>query len=293
MKIAIYIRTSTKEQEPENQLDACLQLNQWGAYEVFKDQQSAWKDNKERDDFNKLLALIKKGQVSHLIVWDLDRLYRNRLKLVEFFKLCKAYKCTIHSVRQAWLEDITKMPQPWNDIVFDLALNIMGWIGEEESSKKSDRVKKATRKVDGKTLSYKGNKWGRKAINQEKLIRLAELMTSKRKLSVRYMAKELGLSVGTVHKYTTEIQAQINAEKERLAISQFTNDIEGGRLEKVYSKAFERIFRNEGWLELMKEAENSSRRTPPLNSKVEPEKDKSIETPQSQAQEVQDGQSNT
>jgi len=285
VKTAIYIRTSTKEQEPENQLDACMQLNTWGAYEVFKDQQSAWKDNKERDDFNKLLALIKKGQVSHLIVWDLDRLYRNRLKLVEFFKLCKAYKCTIHSVRQAWLEDITKMPQPWNEIVFDLALNIMGWIGEEESSKKSDRVKKATRHVEGQTMSYKGNKWGRRGINKAKTTMLLEALARRPRLSIRKIAEETKMSVGTVHKYISKFQAQQDEEKQRLAISQFTNDIEGGRLEKVYANAFERIFRNEGWVELAKEASNPSTRTAPLNKEKEVKKDMSTETPQSDQKE--------
>lgn len=223
MKVVIYIRTSTKEQEPENQLDACLQLNQWGSYEVFKDQQSAWKDNKERDDFNKLLVLIKKGQVSHLIVWDLDRLYRNRLKLVEFFKLCKAYKCTIHSVRQAWLEDMTKIPAPWNDIMFDLMINIMGWIAEEESSKKSDRVKKATRQIGGQTVSYKGNKWGRKAVSKQKRSQIEDYFKENPRASIRQASETLKLGVGTVHKYWVEIQARNYKVKQDSAISQLVN----------------------------------------------------------------------
>ena len=41
---------------------------------------------------------------------------------------------------------------------------LLGAVAEEESRRKSRRVKKAIRKVGGKTLSFKGNKWGRKPI---------------------------------------------------------------------------------------------------------------------------------
>jgi len=46
------------------------------------------------------------------------------------------------------LEEINKIPKPWNDIMFDLLLNIFGWIGEEESTKKSDRIKLSIRKKE-------------------------------------------------------------------------------------------------------------------------------------------------
>jgi len=38
----------------------------------------------------------------------------------------------------------------------DLMLNIMGWIAQDESDKKSKRVKAAIRKENGITKSYKG-----------------------------------------------------------------------------------------------------------------------------------------
>jgi DNA invertase Pin-like site-specific DNA recombinase len=164
MTTIIYLRTSTTEQEPENQLKECLTISKYGQYEVLIDKQSAWKDNVERNNFNKLSKLIQYRKVKHLIVWDLDRLYRNRKKLIEFFQYCKIYGCQIHSVRQQWLEELNNIPAPFNEMMHSLMLQIMGWLAEEESSKKSQRIKLAVRSEDGTTRSYKGNKWGRKEV---------------------------------------------------------------------------------------------------------------------------------
>ena len=204
MKVAIYIRTSTDEQSPELQLKDCESINNYGQYELFKDKQSAWKDNKEREDFEKLKVKIKKRQVIHVIVWDLDRIYRNRTKLRAFFEFCKIYDCKIHSYRQEWLEDVHKIPPPWNEIIHDFMLQIMGWMGEDESKKKSDRVKMAVRKKRKGTYSYKGNKWGRKSLSTFKQNQLKEYVRTNPTISLRGIAKNLDLSKSVVHKYLTE-----------------------------------------------------------------------------------------
>ncbi len=197
--IYIYIRTSTQDQNPQNQLDDCMSINSYGEFKVIEDKQSAWKDNIERIGFNNLKRLIKTKRVSHLIVWDLDRLYRNRKRLIEFFNYCKYYQCKVHSFRQQWLEELHKAPQPFNDIMFDLMLNIMGWLAEEESGKKSERVKAAIRIKGNKTYSYKGNKWGRKQLSTFKKKKIKELRGSG--LSIGDISKELNISKGVVHKY--------------------------------------------------------------------------------------------
>lgn len=135
MSIAIYIRTSTKDQNPENQLKDCLSINKYGDYEKIEDKQSAWNDHKEREGFEHLKQLIKTNKIEHLIVWDFDRIYRNRIRFKEFLTFLKAYKIQLHSFRQEWFEDLHKIPSPWNDIVYDLMINIYGHIAEEESKK--------------------------------------------------------------------------------------------------------------------------------------------------------------
>jgi len=217
----IYLRTSTEEQNPQNQLEACQQLTQklnLQDYEVFEEKLSGWKDI-QREVFESIKKAIQKREVSSLIVWDLDRLYRNRKKLIEFFEFCKIYNCKIYSVRQEWLESLNKIQEPFNDIMHSLMLQIMGWLAEEESNKKSERVKIAVRREEGITKSYKGNKWGRKGINKRVI---QEIIQEKDKgLTLREIASKIiywdknnnkkNVSKSLVHKILQNKQKEINS----------------------------------------------------------------------------------
>ncbi len=192
----IYIRTSTEDQNPENQIKDCETLSE-GEYTLLEDKQSAYKDNKERESFENVKKLIKSGKIKHFIVWDLDRIYRNRIKLKQFFELCKIYRCEIHSFNQDWLEQLNKIPEPFNEIMHELMLNLMGWLAEDESKKKSDRVKLAVRKKEGKpTKSYKGNKWGRKSMHTNKIKRILTLRGQG--MNYRQIANEEKISIGKI-----------------------------------------------------------------------------------------------
>lgn len=170
---AFYIRCSTLEQEPELQIKDIKTICEQ-PFELYKENQSAWAENTIRPVFSSIISLIKKRKITNLYVWDLDRIYRNRKRLQEFFILCKTYDCKVHSYRQNWLEDINSIPAPFNEIVFDLLINITGWMGQDESQKKSERVKMAVKKRNNGTFSYKGNKWGRKALPKQTIDRVLE-----------------------------------------------------------------------------------------------------------------------
>ncbi len=208
----IYIRTSTEEQNPGNQLRDCLKINSYGEYELSEEKQSAFKD-KDRPLFEEIRKRIKQNKLDHLICWDLDRLYRNRKKLIEFFDFCKIYKCKVHSYRQEWLEQLNSIPEPFNEIMHNLMLQIMGWLAEEESKKKSERVKLAVRKNKGKpTKSYKGNLWGRKSLSKnvvKEILKLHDAGLSIRKISAQvfYWDKnknKKSVAIGSVHKIITQ-----------------------------------------------------------------------------------------
>jgi len=186
---AIYIRVSSDDQNPENQLkDINSMIDKYDAT-LFEDKKSAWKDDSNRVRFNELKSLIKKKVFSDLYVWDVDRLYRNRKKLIVFFKFCKLYGCKIHSFRQGFFENLNNMPEPFNEMMFDFMLQMMGWLAEEESSKKSDRVKNAVRKKKGITISYKGNKWGRKGLSKQTIKRVLDLKIANPSWSIRKIAE--------------------------------------------------------------------------------------------------------
>ena len=174
MKTIIYIRTSTEEQNPQNQLSDCISINKYGDYEVIEDKGSAWKDIL-RDGFEKIRIEIKSRQIEHLIVWDLDRIYRNRKRLIDFFQFCEIYKCKVHSFRQSWLDEVNNIPSPWNEIIYGLMLQVMGWLAQDESDKKSQRVKAAIRMKEDGAYSYNGKKWGRKEISSQAINKIIAL----------------------------------------------------------------------------------------------------------------------
>jgi len=200
-KAIIYLRTSTSEQKPENQKKDCLSIckSEFGEPEIILEKQSAWKD-KDRPKFENIREQIKQGQINHLIVWDLDRIHRNRKKLIEFFKFCKYYKCSIHSYRQQFLEKFNEIPEPFNEIMYDMMLQIMAWLSEEESRKKSERVKIAYQ-------NHKG-KWGRKGLPEKTINEVLKMYNKGHSLrdiadDIYYYDKNRNLkkiSLGAVHK---------------------------------------------------------------------------------------------
>jgi len=202
MKTIIYLRTSTAEQNPQNQLKDCESICE-GEYEVVEEKQSAFKDT-DRAKFNAVRERIKKKEINHLIVWDWDRLFRNRKKFIEFFKFCDLYGCKIHSFRQQYFEDFYKIPPPFDEIVSNLILNLMGHVAEEESKKKGERVK----------IAYENRKgrWGRKSLSKGTIKEVLE--KKKQGLSIREISDSVfywdknrnqkKVSVGAVHKILHE-----------------------------------------------------------------------------------------
>jgi DNA invertase Pin-like site-specific DNA recombinase len=179
----IYLRTSTEEQNPENQLRDCKTLVK-DQYEIVREQQSAFKD-KDRPLFEKIKERIKRKEIGELICWDLDRLFRNRMKLLGFFEFCKTYDCNILSFRQGFLNEMQNIQLPegfeWvKEMQVNNFLQMLGWIAEDESKKKSERVK----------IAFKNStkKWGRKPLkNMDK--RIKELHEIGK--SVRDIAREV------------------------------------------------------------------------------------------------------
>lgn len=184
----IYIRTSTKDQNPENQLSDIMSIAPKGSL-VYEEKQSAWKDHiRMRPKFSEIKELVLKGKVNSINVWDLDRVYRNRKKTIAFLKLCNTKGVMFRSFRQSWLSEFENIPAPFDEIVKDLVIQILAWINEEESNKKSERVKAAYQ-------NHKGD-WGRPKhdIDIHPLIELR-----KKGFSIRQISKQTGLSNYAVH----------------------------------------------------------------------------------------------
>jgi len=111
------------------------------------------------------------------------------------------------------LEKFNDIPEPFNEIMFDMMLQIMGWLAEEESRKKSERVKIAYQNKKGEWGRKK--EIGKKTIN--KVLELYEKGYSIRKISklVSYYDRsrnEKTLSKSSVQKIINENRNKIEGK---------------------------------------------------------------------------------
>lgn len=205
-KLFIYLRVSTddKGQDPENQLADCMRY----AYEhkwiesdedaqVWREQAGAW-GKTTRPVFDEMMTQTWKQKIPILLVWDYDRLYRDRKKLLETIRNYGLVGTKILSVRQSWLQKILEIPDPFNEMFYELMLHMVAWMAEEESQKKSDRVKIAyKRRKAGAEREGRKVKWGRKTVLTPELIQTVYAhKQSAPELSIRKLAERITLSTG-------------------------------------------------------------------------------------------------
>ena len=157
-KAIIYLRTSTKEQNPELQRQQCLDLcnnKNLEVIEVIAEQQSAYKI-KTRPMWERVLEIAKKDKVN-IVIWRYDRCFRNMKEFVSFMSSMYEYhKIKVYSVQEDWVNilweiseslDISKIPQPYDEMIKEQMklqwknqIRLVGKFAEEESQKRSARV---------------------------------------------------------------------------------------------------------------------------------------------------------
>jgi len=225
MKAIIYLRTSTKEQNPELQRKQCIEFCSRVGLEVVDiviEQGSAYKLEKIRPVWESVVKRAKNEKLD-IVLWRYDRAFRNREEFFKFMKVMfevyktKVYSVTEPSIMSFWeMLDKSYTDNPIFNELFKSILNAFwdfmirqaGEEAEEESKKKSERVKLAVRSEDGITKSYKGNKWGRKSMSSKADETIIELY--KQGKTMRGITKEVYywdksnhkkfVSLGYVHK---------------------------------------------------------------------------------------------
>ena len=226
MNPILYLRTSTKDQNPELQrrsgVEFCVERG-FGEPEVYSEQGSAYKIEKIRPIWEKVVGVAKKEK-RDIIIWKYDRCFRNRKEFYDFMKIMfevygtKVYSVTEPSIIGFWdMMDKAHSDNPiFNELLkglfmalWDFMIQQAGEQAEEESRKKSERVKLAVRKSEGQvTKSYKGNKWGRKNISTQKKNKIKELSKLIPRPSIREISIKSGVSIGAVHKTLLKIDTK-------------------------------------------------------------------------------------
>lgn len=165
----IYLRVSTKTsgQNEDDQLPSILKCFDLKEKEclIIKAKESAYQEKKQKF---RILNVIPKINEKYpdaekiLYLWDLDRLYRNQDRQVNFIRESFAKNCIVLSYRQKWLYKLREVGG-FGRAMYNFLIEIFGWMAEEESKKKADRLLKSlTIDEDGKFYTNRGNLFGKK-----------------------------------------------------------------------------------------------------------------------------------
>jgi DNA invertase Pin-like site-specific DNA recombinase len=151
---ATWFRVSTTDQETDNQVPDVERLMAHRGYReaegcryVVRD--SAWEPGPEyRREMARLLRDAHAGKFSVLVTWAADRLSREGIEaLLSVVRKLRASGVAVVSVMEPWLDTT-------NPAVAELLLAIMAWVAEQESQRRSERVRAgmARARAEGKNV---------------------------------------------------------------------------------------------------------------------------------------------
>jgi DNA invertase Pin-like site-specific DNA recombinase len=130
MKV-LYVRTSTTEQKTDRQ-----RVNEKDYQLVIEDKCSGSTDLFEREGGRKLLNLIEKGVLSDLYIWEIDRLGRNLLCILNNIKFFNEKNICIHFVSQGLS---TLQPDGSENNITKMIISILGTLAEMEKKISRER----------------------------------------------------------------------------------------------------------------------------------------------------------
>jgi DNA invertase Pin-like site-specific DNA recombinase len=149
MKVCIYSRVSTSEQDTDNQVNVLTDWAKQRGYEVVKvygEEESAWKSGHQRV-LTTLLADARHRRFQMVLIWALDRLSREgALAILSLINKLSTYGVRVLSYQESW----TEAPGELGELLFALA----GWVARMESQRRSERTKAGLARViaQGKRL---------------------------------------------------------------------------------------------------------------------------------------------
>lgn len=204
---AIYLRVSTNDQDPQNQLKQCQELAAklgLDVIKIYEESASAWSIASKRIQYNKMMEDARNRLFKHIIAWDIDRLHRNAKRFIEMIQGYQRIGIKFHTVNQQYLETLNELPIPFNHMMTDFLLHWEGWRAQDESERRSRRVKEA--------YKNRSKKWGRPKLSYYKRVKVRELYSNG--MSMSRISSMMKIGKGTVHKIIRE-----NLQKQEVEIS--------------------------------------------------------------------------
>lgn len=95
----------------------------------------------ERPEYNKVIELVKKREINHVVVWAIDRwTRRGPQELKNSISYLTLHNVSFHAVKEQWIESIN-MPGSMGQVIRDFMFGMLAWLAEAESQRRSERVK--------------------------------------------------------------------------------------------------------------------------------------------------------
>ena len=136
LRIAVYLRVSSGEQHPENQLPTIKAYCETHGYEivaVYQEKETAFKSGRQAV-LSRLITEAQNGKPFDLLIcWSLDRLSRQGIAhILNLITMLRVYGVKVITMQESWLE--TEGPMQ------ELLLAVFGWAAQYESRIKSERT---------------------------------------------------------------------------------------------------------------------------------------------------------
>jgi len=193
MKVALYLRVSTTDQDPETQgreVRAFAQARGWEVVETYQDVGISGA-RARRPGLDQLLKDAWRGEFQVVVVWDLSRIARSTFNALELLREFEQMKVRLIAVKQTFDTDT-----PLGKAFFTLA----AMFAELERSILIERVRAgmARARAEGKRI-------GRpiRAVDVTELARLRA-----QGLSIRQIARRADIPASTVAKRLKAIRAE-------------------------------------------------------------------------------------
>lgn len=162
MKVAIYARVSTDDQNTQTQINECVaycQARGW-AHTIFADQGISGTKT-SRPEFDKMLEAAKAGEFTAVMVWRFDRASRSTMHLLTLLDDLRAHDVDFISIREQ-VDTSTAAGK--------LMFTMISAFAQFERDSISDRTKAAM-----KRLKSEGKQVGRaQEIDRAKVLELAK-----------------------------------------------------------------------------------------------------------------------
>ena len=194
LDVALFVRVSTSGQTTDNQiieLKEICERNKWNITKVYNETISGTKGADERPELSLMMKDASRKKFDKIVVWSVDRLSRSMTHLVNVLSQMKDVGVDIYSYKQG-IDTSTTMGSSFFQMV--------GIFAELENTMRKER-----QSIGIKRAKSQGVKFGRKDVVDEDIeLRIVELRHKKK--SIRYIAKDTGISVGRVHRVVKEWQ---------------------------------------------------------------------------------------